>query len=83
MKRGALGGSEKAVAYLAQELCRNGYTVYVSGSVQPEELSAENGDEVSVKYVGLSGLPELLRTTAFHTVVCSRFISFLELYSGA
>jgi glycosyltransferase involved in cell wall biosynthesis len=83
MKRGALGGSEKAVAYLAQELCRNGYTVYVSGSVQPEELSAENGDEVSVKYVGLSGLPELLRTTAFHTVVCSRYISFLELYAGA
>ena len=80
MKRGALGGSEKAVAHLAQELCRNGYTVYVSGTVQPEEC---HEDGVLVKYVGLSGLPELLRTTAFHTVVCSRYISFLELYAGA
>jgi len=80
MKRGALGGSEKAVACLAQELCRNGYTVYVSGTVQPEEC---HEDGVLVKYVGLSGLPELLRTTAFHTVVCSRYISFLELYAGA
>ena len=80
MKRGALGGSEKAVAYLAQELCLNGYTVYVSGAVKPEEC---HEDGMSVKYVGLSDLPELLRTTAFHTVVCSRYISFLELHGGS
>jgi FkbM family methyltransferase len=75
MLRGALGGSERAVAYLSNELCRQGYTVYVSGGVQPEEWHG-------VKYVGLSDLPELLRTTAFHTIVCSRYISFLELYGG-
>ena len=76
MLRGALGGSERAVAYLSQELYRQGYTVYVSGGVFEDEAS------VGVKYVGLSDLPELLRTTAFHTIVCSRYVSFLELYGG-
>ena len=76
MLRGALGGSERAVAYLSNELCRQGYTVYVSGSV------LKDGESVGVKYVGLSDLPELLRTTAFHTIVCSRYISFLEIYGG-
>ena len=77
MLRGALGGSERAVAHLSNELCRQGYTVYVSGGVLKDEES------VGVKYVGLSDLPELLRTTAFHTVVCSRYVSFLELYGGS
>ena len=76
MLRGALGGSERAVAHLSNELYRQGYTVYVSGGVFEDEAS------VGVKYVGLSDLPELLRTTAFHTIVCSRYISFLELYGG-
>jgi glycosyltransferase involved in cell wall biosynthesis len=77
MLRGALGGSERAVAHLSQELHRQGYTVYVSGGV------LEDIDEVGVKYVGLSDLPELLRTTPFHTIVCSRYVSFLELYGGS
>jgi len=81
MLRGALGGSERAVAHLSNELCRQGYTVYVSGGVQPEDDGVRVG--VGVKYVGLSDLPELLRTTAFHTIVCSRYISFLELYGSA
>ena len=76
MLRGALGGSERAVAHLSQELYRQGYTVYVSGGVLEDEES------VGVKYVGLSDLPELLRTTPFHTIVCSRYVSFLELYGG-
>jgi len=75
MLRGALGGSERAVAHLSNELCRQGYTVYVSGGVH----AADDG-VCGVKYVGLSGLPELLRTTPFHTIVCSRYVSFLELY---
>ena len=76
MLRGALGGSERAVAHLSQELYRQGYTVYVSGGVL-EDIAG-----VGVKYVGLSDLPELLRTTPFHTIVCSRYVSFLELYGG-
>ena len=84
MKRGALGGSEKAVAYLSNELMKNGYTVYVSGGVQPEELDSHNDSETNctIKYVGLSDLPELLRTMAFHTIICSRYISFLEIYGN-
>lgn len=80
VKCGALGGSERAVAHLSNELARMGYSVYVSGEVKPEEY--EN-DGVRVKYVGLSDLPELLRTTAFHTIVCSRYVAFLELYGAA
>ena len=80
MTRGALGGSEKAVAYLSLELLKLGYTVYVSGDVQPEEIALANNTQCSLKYVALPDLPELLRTTAFHTIVCSRYVSFVELY---
>ena len=83
MKRGALGGSEKAVAHLANELAHMGYTVCVSGGVQPEKHGSTDETGGNVKYVGLSDLPELLRTTAFHTIICSRYVSFLELYGGA
>lgn len=76
MLRGALGGSERAVAYLSKELSLHGYNIYVSGDVQPEETATR------VKYVGIADLPELLRTTAFHTIICSRYISFLELYGA-
>ena len=82
MTRGALGGSEKAVAYLSLELLKLGYTVYVSGDVQPEEIAIANNTQCSLKYVALPDLPELLRTTAFHTIVCSRYVSFLELYGA-
>ena len=83
MKVGALGGSEKAVAHLSKELgqlfkAENGYTVYVAGHVRAEELA-----ECNVKYVGLKDLPDLLSKTEFHTVICSRYISFLEIYGNA
>ena len=83
MKVGALGGSEKAVAHLSKELgqllkAENGYTVYVAGHVRAEELA-----ECNVKYVGLKDLPDLLSKTEFHTVICSRYISFLEIYGSA
>ena len=80
MTRGALGGSEKAVAHLSLELLKLGYTVYVSGDVQPETVVL---NECCIKYVGLSNLPKLLQTTAFHTIICSRYVSFLELYGGS
>jgi glycosyltransferase involved in cell wall biosynthesis len=82
MTRGALGGSEKAVAYLSLELLKLGYTVYVSGDVQPEEIALANNTQCSLKYVALPDLPELLRTTALHTIICSRYVSFLELYGS-
>lgn len=80
MKLGALGGSEKAVAHLSKELglALNDMTVYVAGNVKPEELT-----EFNVVYVSLNELPNLLNNTKFHTVVCSRYISFLEIYGNA
>ena len=85
MKHRALGGSEKAVAYLSKELGLllgsekgDSYTIYVAGNVQAEELP-----EYNLKYVGLADLPELLSKTEFHTVICSRYISFLEIYGPA
>ena len=80
MKLGALGGSEKAVAHLSKELgaALSGMTVYVAGDVQPEELA-----EFNVVYVSLKELPNLLSKNDFHTVICSRYISFLELYGNA
>ena len=83
MQLTALGGSEKAVALLTKELGiklgkESGMTIYVAGNVKSEELS-----EFNVVYVSLKELPDLLSKTEFHTVVCSRYISFLEIYGSA
>ena len=78
MKQCALGGSEKAVAHLSKELGAQEYTVYVAGTVLAEFLP-----ETNVTYVPLNDLPELLSNTTFHTVICSRYISFLEIYGAA
>ena len=82
MQLGALGGSEKAVAHLSKELGfklnGNDMTIYVAGDVCAEELA-----EFNVVYVSMKDLPELLSKTEFHTVICSRYISFLELYGNA
>lgn len=78
MKQGALGGSEKAVAHLSKELGAQECTVYVAGNVLAEFLP-----DVNVTYVPLNDLPELLSNTTFHAVICSRYISFLEIYGAA
>ena len=81
MTDNALGGSEKAVAHLSKELgvlLGGDCTVYVAGDVRAEELP-----EFNVKYVGMKDLPDLLSKTEFHTVICSRYISFLELHGTA
>jgi len=82
MKLGALGGSEKAVAHLSKELGsilgKKEMTIYVAGDVKSEELA-----EFNVVYVHLNDLPKLLSKVNFHTVICSRYISFLEIYGNA
>ena len=69
----ALGGSERAVAYLTKCLPKN-YNIYVSGGVKNEKLD-------NVTYVQLCDLENLLKTTPFHTIIISRYISFLEMFS--
>ena len=85
LKENAIGGSEKAVAYLTKYLSsqiqslKNTNTnlrIYVVGDVKPEELP-----DFNVTYLHLSQLPNLISTIPFHTVVCSRYIGFLEMFS--
>ena len=51
----------------------NLYHIYVAGVV-----AAENFDNVT--YVRLHDMPNLIKTVPFNTVICSRFISFLEMF---
>jgi glycosyltransferase involved in cell wall biosynthesis len=79
VKNNALGGSEKAVAYLSKELAtflsstNVLYNVYVAGVVAPESFD-------NVTYIRLNDIPNLIQTVAFNTVICSRYISFLEMF---
>lgn len=72
-KTHSLGGSEKAVAYLS-ELFPRDYTIYVAGGVHPETVD-------NVVYVNNDKLKNLLETTTFHTVVCSRYVGLLDKYA--
>ena len=70
----ALGGSEKAVAYLTHELPKN-YEIIVSGDV-------EEGIFDNVTYIHQNKLQDLLDNTEFHTIIISRFINFLTDYNN-
>jgi len=72
LKNNALGGSEKAVAYLSKYFPKE-YNIYVSGCVKNETFD-------NVSYIHLSQLEKLIQTTAFHTVIVSRYISFYEIF---
>ena len=70
----ALGGSEKAVAYLTRELPKN-YEIIVSGDV-------EEGVFDNVTYIHQNKLQDLLDKTEFHTIIISRYINFLTEYNN-
>ena len=70
----ALGGSEKAVAYLTRELPKN-YDIIVSGDV-------EDGVFDNVTYIHENKLQSILDTTEFHTIIISRNINFLSRYDN-
>lgn len=69
----SLGGSEKAVAYLTSYFPKD-YNIYVAGGVDPEVVN-------NVVYVNNDKLQELLTNTSFHTIICSRYVGFLEKYA--
>ena len=74
--KNALGGSETAVSYLTKHLSENiptDYELYVGGDVEEEVVG-------NIHYVHIFNLPKLLKENAFHTIVISRYIGFLELY---
>jgi beta-1,4-mannosyl-glycoprotein beta-1,4-N-acetylglucosaminyltransferase len=72
IQNNALGGSEKAVAYLSRSFPKD-YNVYVAGVVGKERFD-------NVTYVRLADILDLIKTTAFHTVIVSRYISFYEMF---
>ena len=81
LTKNAMGGSEKAVAYLTKALglssSLNRFKIYIVGDLINEELS-----ELNITYLHLRHLPKLINETPFHTVVCSRYIAFLEMFSN-
>jgi beta-1,4-mannosyl-glycoprotein beta-1,4-N-acetylglucosaminyltransferase len=85
----AVGGSEKAAAYLTEQMytllkyehefnnCTDDeqWRIYVAGGV--EEFKSNDG---GITYVPYDKLVSLIDTIEFNTIVVSRYISFMELY---
>jgi len=68
----ALGGSEKAVAYISNEFSKD-LDIYIAGDVDEEVYE-------NITYVNRKNLNKLLEETHFNTIVISRYISFFLLY---
>ena len=68
----ALGGSERAVAYLSQCFPEK-YNIFVVGDVKEETVG-------KVTYVNMQNVRALIQSKCFNTVIISRYISFFELY---
>ena len=49
------------------------YDIYVAGEVQEEKYD-------NITYVNLNNLKNLITTTAFHTIIVSRYIGFYEIF---
>jgi GR25 family glycosyltransferase involved in LPS biosynthesis len=69
----ALGGSETAVAYLTKNFPKN-YEIYVAGDVKEETVD-------NINYIHNFNLPTFLKKNAIHSIIISRYIGFLELFS--
>jgi len=68
----ALGGSERAVAFLSYYLPKK-YNIFVTGDVKEEKFD-------NITYVNMQNLSSLINTNCFHTVIVSRYISFFEIF---
>ena len=68
----SLGGSEKAVAYLSEELSSK-YNIIICGDVIDEIVD-------NVQYINASNLQILLNTQFFHTIIISRYLCFFQDY---
>ena len=68
----ALGGSEKAVAYLTKYFPKD-YNIYISGGVKSEKID-------NITYVPLNELRNLVNKEFFNIVIISRYVSFYEMF---
>jgi len=73
--KNALGGSERAVNYLAAAFPKD-YKIIISGNVEEETID-------NIQYVNLSKLGSLISQTLFHTIIVSRYVSFYEIFPNA
>ena len=71
----ALGGSEKAVAYLSREFPKD-YEIIISGDV-------EEGTFDNRTYVHRNRLQPILDSTEFHTIIVSRYVCFFEKFKNS
>ena len=69
----ALGGSEKAVAYISRCFPKD-YRIIISGDVKYETIE-------NITYIPLNNLSQIITNTPFHTVIVSRYISFYEMFN--
>jgi FkbM family methyltransferase len=67
-----VGGSETAAISLARSLPPK-YEIYIGGDVIEEKID-------NITFVNSCNLDTLLRNTAFHTIIVSRYINFFEHY---
>jgi len=67
-----LGGSERAVIYLAECFPKN-YEIFISGQVIDEKID-------NITFISHDQLPKLIHENHFDTVIVSRYISFFENY---
>jgi len=72
MLNNALGGSEKAVAYISKCFPKD-YNIFISGQVKNETID-------NIQYINQNQLTKLIDSTPFHTVIVSRYIGFYEMF---
>jgi GR25 family glycosyltransferase involved in LPS biosynthesis/SAM-dependent methyltransferase len=70
----ALGGSETAIISLSSNFPKE-YKVYISGDVEEETVD-------NITYINMNNLHNLIKTTAFHTIIVSRYLNFYEIYKN-
>jgi beta-1,4-mannosyl-glycoprotein beta-1,4-N-acetylglucosaminyltransferase len=68
----SLGGSETAISNLIKYFPKN-YEIYVGGTVDEETID-------NIHFVNLHKLSFLIKETAFHTLIVSRYTGFYEMF---
>jgi GR25 family glycosyltransferase involved in LPS biosynthesis/tetratricopeptide (TPR) repeat protein len=72
MKSNAIGGSESAVAYLANHLDKEN-EIYIVGDVEEEDYD-------NIHYVSIAHAIGLVQREAFKTIIVSRYVSFYQIF---
>jgi len=75
MQHTALGGSEKAAIYVAQNLAQllPDWHIYISGGVESETIN-------NITFIHYTKLTELATTIPFHTAIVSRYVALYDMF---